>query len=88
MSEVIERAARLIAPSAWSESALRVTDPSANGGNWVLERRDSLVKARAVLEALREPTEAMLDAASWKDGEVTARVVWGEMLDAALKDQK
>ena len=43
--------------------------------------------ARAVIAAMREPTEAMIYAgnAAPGDGEYEASVIWCEMIDAALK---
>lgn len=34
-----------------------------------------------------EPTEAMIDAARWEDGEATARAVWKEMIPASAKEE-
>lgn len=42
-------------------------------------------QARAAIEAMREPTLEMINAARWEDGTHTAGVVWMEMIDEALK---
>ena len=43
---------------------------------------------RTALEAMRQPTEAMIDAAyevgDWGPGDVSASVAWQAMIDAAL----
>lgn len=47
--------------------------------------------ARAVIEAMREPTKTMLDGPTWYDGPHSqftpgdAKEVWDQMIDAALK---
>ena len=45
------------------------------------------VVARDVLRAMREPTETMIKAAFWEDGEATARNVWREMIADALGNE-
>lgn len=47
--------------------------------------------ARAAIEALREPSEKMMDAPTWYDGDASftpgdAKEVWEQMLDAALAE--
>lgn len=44
--------------------------------------------ARAVIEAMREPTEAMIDASNANDNIVygSGEMTWRTMIDAALKD--
>ena len=54
-------------------------------------RRSCLLLARAAIEAMREPTEAMVDAFVWYGhgktiGDV-ARIGWQSMIDAALSGQ-
>jgi hypothetical protein len=45
----------------------------------------SLRKARAAIEAMREPTETMYDAL-WVTSKEEAATVWGKMIDAALNE--
>lgn len=41
--------------------------------------------ARIAIEAMREPTEAMVDAGAY-DLDMTIKTQWTNMIDAALKD--
>lgn len=49
--------------------------------------------ARAVIEAMREPTDEIKEAGSgfiyeaWGDGKIIAAEAWEAMIDAALKDK-
>ncbi len=47
-------------------------------------------EARAAIEAMREPTDAMIDAGAVAEGdgnlEAQARNLWAAMIDAALKE--
>lgn len=43
-------------------------------------------KAKAAIEAMREPTEEMIEAGRHEDGEYTAKVIYCAMIDAALKE--
>lgn len=43
--------------------------------------------ARAAIEAMREPTEFMVDQASCFDGRSTATAVWHSMIDDALAEK-
>lgn len=45
----------------------------------------SIRKARAAIEAMREPANAMVDAAAWHAPSMgQAELVWEAMIDAAL----
>jgi hypothetical protein len=87
MSEVVERVAQIIAPEAF--------EPCENGEAcpFCQSSRDvARAKAREVLEALREPTEAMAWAAFDLAGDRynpmmanQAEACWRAMIDAALK---
>ncbi len=48
-------------------------------------RADSIEQAKAAIEAMREPTEAMLDAGAY-DLDMTLEQQWQRMIEAALKD--
>ena len=74
MSEMVERVARAIISSASSYAGYE-----ANSDYW-----DSL--ARAAIEAMREPTEAMVNAAPDLRGvDFYPTDVWRAMIEAALK---
>lgn len=94
MSELVERVARAICKSRFM-----------NGGNedddgWddlpKAHKQQRLIEARAAIEAMREPTEAMIDAGEpefyeWMFGQEdwTRPMVpqgWRAMIDAALTD--
>lgn len=47
---------------------------------------EAMTKARAAIEALMEPTEAMLDAGDDADGYDVYVGVWTAMIQAALKE--
>ena len=44
--------------------------------------------ARSVIEAIREPTEAMIDAAANTKGQMTYADVWRVMIDQILSSQE
>ena len=66
MSDMVERVARAIFAS-FDE----ITEPE--------EREDCLKIARDAIEAMRDPTDDMLQAAQDRD----AKYIWHEMIDAA-----
>lgn len=90
MSEMIERVARTVFdafPSrdldgrtiGWDDGTV-----SSDG-----KRRDALAFARVAIEAMREPTQAMLDAVTAYDqqepfSDATMRSVYQEMIGTAL----
>ena len=88
MSDMIERVARALEPFAWSELAESNWKPGA-----LIEARcATLAKARAAVEAMREPTLGMLSASAakmtmeddcWSADELSERY-WNAMIDAAL----
>lgn len=92
--EMIERVARAIDPLAWVTDGL---------GNLVfsrsLDRAEAMCKARAAIEAMREPTEAMIqdmhDGPLGAFGEVQTaeskewlREMWHTAITAALTPDK
>ena len=96
MSEMIERVARAIALAALDDETRSVVDPE----NWpVAESYCDM--ARAAIEAMREPTEAMIDAGVnakrqnvdvYFDGATVPRknverVIYKDMIDAALSEK-
>lgn len=46
---------------------------------------DAKILAKAAIEAMKEPTEAMLDAGAY-DLDMTLEQQWKRMIEAALKD--
>lgn len=91
MSTMIERVARVIDPEAYA-----VLDA---GDKWRIlnthyDREKAKEKARAVIEAMREPTLEMkkvLGSAAMygtrSNGEVSPRELMSEIVDAALKEK-
>lgn len=76
MTSMVERVARVLAGKHWDENPAY--------------RDHYKTLALAVLEEMREPTEAMQDAGNvptyqWIDN--TADDVWSRMIDAALKEE-
>lgn len=107
MSEMIERVARAINPDIWrkfDERAKRKGWTAAEKAQEQAERASgtgllafSLRHARAAIEAMREPTEAMLGAHEAvcvfrsqderEDYRDNLREAWATMIDAALATQ-
>lgn len=87
MSEsMVERVARILEPQAWRALGLADTLAYAN------RRTSSLRKARAAIEAMRDPTDSMVDAALsatgfYEDGSNDYLVHYTAMIDAALNEQ-
>lgn len=78
MSEtMIERVAKVLSPNSW-ESLNTSCDTKAKKKRRVA----SLDYAKRCIEAMREPTEEMLDAAMADE----EKGHWQAMIDAALKD--
>lgn len=98
MSEMVERVARAIASTRGRDPDDTAGGPHP-GGTW-LEKgepwwRGDVDAARAAIEAMREPTEKMIEAGQlycWDDGHPTvgSHAIQGQvfraMIDAALKD--
>lgn len=86
MSEMIERVARALASHHWYMSG---NDPEKEGA--VIDRRwrNFEPQARAAIEAMCEPTEAMLASGSrsifHSDKDWESNACWRAMIDAALK---
>lgn len=79
---MIERVARAMEPDVWA---------SIDGDFWdgkERTRENSLARARAAIAAMREPTPEItarfVRAGHGPYGDVEARAVWQEMIDAAL----
>lgn len=82
MSEIIERVARVLEPQAWA--ALGLCDTLA----YKNRRTSSLRKAKASLEAMREPTNEMKAAMEpWTRVSGHQDGVWKAGIDAALKEK-
>lgn len=76
MSEMVERVARAISPN-WEYMSRN-------------DRRNAVITARVAIEAMREPTEAMIKGAGWlypmyDDPHDRHEDVWSAMIDEALK---
>jgi hypothetical protein len=83
-SEMVERGARILEPQAWA--ALGDCDTLA----YRSRRTASLRKARAFIEAMREPTEAMVSVGNSTTAAAFAPAVdvWQAMIDAALQEPR
>lgn len=51
-----------------------------------IQKKNRLLRARAAIEAMREPTEAM--AAAGSDEVTNGKQTWHAMIDAALEDKQ
>lgn len=85
MSEMIERVGRILEPQAWA--ALGIGDTLA----YKSRRTSSLRKARAAIEEMRTPTEAMCVAGNipgWDDSVTVglSEEIWSAMIGAALTE--
>lgn len=80
-TSMIERVARILEPQAWR--ALGLSDTLA----YKNRRTSSLRKARAAIEAMREPTDAMMRQMEIAGG-AGMRGVWWMGIDAALLEQQ
>ena len=72
---------------------LPIRDQASPGGE--LDQLRLREAARAVIDAMREPTDAMIEKGIWslsKDGRYEPRdiaaTIYGAMIDAALSDEK
>jgi hypothetical protein len=94
MSEMVERVARAIDPTAWRWLDSIVGREPAHPAE-APTRATQVRQARAAIEAMREPTEAMLRASpvvgtgpdergNWAVNTKPAQAVWPAMIDAAL----
>lgn len=77
---LIERVARALAPMAWA--ALGSGDTFAQKAR----RTASMRHARAAIEAMKQPTDAMLSATEGHSDDPAT--VWMTMIDAALGVEK
>jgi hypothetical protein len=83
--EMVKRIARILEPQAWAALGI--------GDTLIYENRriSSLRKAALAIAAMREPTEAMIEASNreW-DGRMSHRSsgAWQAMIDAALSGGK
>lgn len=93
-NEMIERVARVVDPEAWSEESIDIT--CLCSGKEVHYQRvrlhghsraSSLLIARSAIEAMREPTGPMNEAAWMGDLDSYARDEnWRSMIDAILTE--
>ena len=82
MTGMIERMAKALYHNQWLDGVNHPAWEHAEGGGQ--ERDFWLNQARIALAAMREPTEAMLEAPVAREQD--ARDVWKHMIDAALKE--
>ena len=83
MNEMIERVARAICFSRQSCEWCKVACLASRAE---LEKSPQWTKALAAIGAMRDPTDAMLNATTPIAGENPgARDIWRDMIDAALK---
>lgn len=77
--EMIERVARV-----WADANLDGCETTMDGGNILscVGKCRCREAARAAIEAMREPTDAMAESTHW--GPATGATVWRTMIDAAL----
>ena len=93
MTTMVERVARLLAEKDgvhpdWTASGMGMPGPEDNEPGWKLYEDD----AKAIIQAMREPTEAMVDAAFKnmdQNGYVKGNPAsdYTAMIDAALNDE-
>lgn len=97
MNEMVERAARALVPELWDDT---FASRERLGPQWQPEfyekvRSDARLKARAMIAAMREPTQLMQDHGIKKldelagDNDVKREhldEVWRTMIDAALAE--
>lgn len=90
--ESFERAARQWGPDDDIDYDVEGWYDSDSSGDrvWIWKRwRSFAEQAVVVVEAMREPTEAMVDYAQYMEGysviDSDVRTVWGNMIDAALE---
>lgn len=87
MNEMIERVARVIAPEAFDRTAFDArADYFTKPGDFEAGQERARAKARAVIEAMREPTEAMMGALAHVAGCIhMPEPGWRAAIDEALK---
>ena len=94
---MIEAVGRAINPDAWAtQDGLKEHSPDYWASPTETETRATLtVRARAAIEAMREPTPEMMGGANkaqpfldgeWDFGRKIIEDIWQAMIDAALKD--
>jgi len=77
MSDMVERVAIALCDKAlWDGAWLQANET---------ERNEQRYRARAAIEAMREPTEAMVHADTVKEWPSDACAAWKAMIDEALK---
>lgn len=78
MSEMVDRVAGAIAAAAADLTKDGPADPKDVGSNITKLARDAI-------EAMREPTEAMIEAAPYDTLDFEPDTIWSAMIDEALK---
>lgn len=82
--EMVERVARAICGSEGFYAPDGIGDHGGREANW----RFHIAEARAVIEAMREPTDAMTQACDAMIGDAASPYDhWRRMIDAALDKQ-
>lgn len=77
MSEMVERVARALRPSAWGDNPHGHVSPAA--------QKFALEDARRAIAAMREPTDKMIEASLDDAWTAHTRGLYQRMIDAALK---
>jgi hypothetical protein len=83
MTDIVERVARAIRRQKFERTGrLRCLDETS-------VTPEELGEARAAIAAMRDPTDAMVDAAyAFSSGEGIPETMWTVMIDAALMEQQ
>lgn len=83
---MVEKVARAIDPEAWKDDLPIPT--RADTIAFHEARQASIVQARAAIEAMREPTQFMIDAMDDHAGTLAPQYAYMDAIDAALKEEK
>ena len=93
MTEMVERVARALDPKAWKPENMVPTKAITSAMH--TRRQSSCISARAAIEAMREPTEVMMDVTgksttlngtefTFCGEDLVRNGMWQAMIDAAL----
>jgi hypothetical protein len=86
MTEMVERVARAILKEAAMLNSPEIQDDLTDGFRLNVSRVWAKRYARAAIEAMREPTEAMLVEVAEPGDMLRTASVWQAMIDAALHE--
>ncbi|MBA1156944.1 hypothetical protein [Microvirga mediterraneensis] len=85
MSEMVEKVARAIFSTNYHPDDGEFASRMFDNDDHPQEKRRAYRAARLAIEAMREPTEGMVDACGTGECRKWARGVWAEMIGAALR---